>query len=53
MNYYKKMYLELFNATENSIKMLINAQRKCEEIFALHEKNEANIVIIKSHTNNK
>ncbi|MBR5442692.1 MAG: hypothetical protein IKV44_07030 [Clostridia bacterium] len=30
---YKKMYHELFNATEKAINILIEAQQKCEDIY--------------------
>lgn len=30
---YQKMYLEMVNATERAINILIEAQRKCEEIY--------------------
>lgn len=30
---YKKMYGELFRATENAIDILIAAQRECEEMY--------------------
>ncbi len=30
---YKKMYHELFNATEKTINILIEAQQKCEDIY--------------------
>ena len=30
---YKKMYGELFRATENAINILIAAQRECEEMY--------------------
>ena len=30
---YKELYLELFRATEAAIRLLIEAQRKCEEKY--------------------
>lgn len=30
---YKKMYHELFNATEKAINILIEAQQNCEDIY--------------------
>ena len=30
---YKKMYHELFNATEKAVNILIEAQQKCEDIY--------------------
>ena len=30
---YKKMYLDLFRATEKAINILIDAQQKCEEKY--------------------
>lgn len=30
---YKKMYYQLLNATESAIRILIQAQEKCEEIY--------------------
>jgi hypothetical protein len=30
---YKEMYLELFRATEQAINTLIDAQRRCEEMY--------------------
>ena len=33
MNEYKEMYLELMRSVEKALRILINAQRKCEELF--------------------
>lgn len=33
MRNYKEMYFKLFNATEDAIKLLINAQEECEELY--------------------
>ncbi len=33
MTDYKKLYLKLFNASEDAINLLIKAQRECEEII--------------------
>ena len=30
---YKAMYMKLFHATEEAIKLLINAQQECEELY--------------------
>lgn len=37
---YKKMYLTLMNATEEAMRILIEAQRTCEEIFVESEEDE-------------
>ena len=34
---YKKMYLRLFQATEDAINLLVEAQRECEEMFLTDE----------------
>ena len=33
MDEYKQMYLLLFRASERAIEILIDAQRKCEELY--------------------
>lgn len=33
MDNYKEMYLKLFNACEDAISSLIDAQRECEEMY--------------------
>ncbi|CAB1253669.1 conserved protein of unknown function [Ruminococcaceae bacterium BL-6] len=30
---YQKLYIKLFQATENAINMLVDAQRECEEFY--------------------
>lgn len=30
---YKQMYLTLFNATEEAVNLLIQAQQRCEELY--------------------
>lgn len=37
MDDYKQMYMELMDATENAINLLISAQRKCEELYITTE----------------
>lgn len=37
---YKKMYLTLFNATEEAVNLLITAQRECEELYISSEESE-------------
>ena len=34
---YKKMYLRLFQASEDAINLLVEAQRECEEMFLTDE----------------
>ena len=34
---YKKMYLRLFQASEDAINLLVEAQRECEEMFLADE----------------
>lgn len=43
---YKKMYLRLFQASEDAINLLIEAQRECEEMF-LADKVQQPIVLPK------
>lgn len=37
---YKKMYLALFNATEAAVNDLIEAQKKCEELYIADSEEE-------------
>ena len=39
---YKKMYLRLFNATEDAINLLIAAQRACEDMYIESDDDETN-----------
>lgn len=41
---YKEMYLTLFRATEDAVNILIDAQRKCEELYMTSE--EPQIVLL-------
>ena len=41
---YKEMYHFMFNATEEAINILINAQRKCEELYMDAEEFEPQIL---------
>lgn len=46
---YKKMYHELFRATEKAINILIEAQQKCEDIYV----DEAECVVVELLGNEK
>ena len=37
---YQKMYLEMVRETEKAINLLINAQRKCEEMYIKSSDND-------------
>ena len=41
---YQKMYFTLFKATENAIKLLISAQRTCEEMYIAAKEPELTIL---------
>jgi len=41
---YKEMYLTLFRASEDAINILIDAQRKCEEMFLSSPEGEITIL---------
>lgn len=41
MTDYKEMYLTLMNAVEDAINILVEAQRKCEEIYISSENGES------------
>ncbi len=43
---YKKMYLTLFNATEEAVDLLIAAQRECEELYISSE--EPGLILLPS-----
>ena len=50
---YQKMYLTLFHATENAIEHLIEAQKKCEEIYVSTDEPELTVLNVrkeKSHS---
>ena len=40
MNLYKEMYLKLMRATETAIKILIEVQQQCEELYLSAEETE-------------
>ncbi|MGN1030706.1 MAG: hypothetical protein ACI4PQ_03800 [Butyricicoccaceae bacterium] len=37
---YQEMYLELMRDTEKAIRILVEAQRKCEELYLVSEETE-------------
>ena len=41
---YKKMYLTLFQATENAVKILLAAQRECEELYIRGQEPELTVI---------
>lgn len=41
---YKKMYLKLFQATEQAINTLIEAQRECEELYISEPETELRVI---------
>ena len=45
---YKKLYLKMFNASEDAIQILIAAQRECEEIIMSDEEipPEQNMILL-------
>ena len=43
---YKKMYIELFRATETAIQVLIESQNKCEDMYELSKVNGVTIIEI-------
>ena len=48
---YKEMYLILFRATEQAINMLIEAQRKCEELYISEPETEQRVGPLPDLTN--
>lgn len=48
---YKEMYLILFRATEQAINMLIEAQRKCEELYISEPDTELRVIPLPDLTN--
>ena len=41
---YKKRYLKLFQATEQAINTLIEAQRECEELYISEPETELRVI---------
>lgn len=41
---YKEMYLSLFRATEKAVKILISAQRECEERYLSSSESEVKML---------
>lgn len=39
MHDYKEMYRKMFRANEKAIRLLIEAQQECEELYLAEEKN--------------
>ena len=37
---YKEMYLKMMRATEKAIRILVDAQRECEELYVIAEERE-------------
>ena len=50
---YKEMYLILFRATEQAINMLIEAQRKCEELYISAPDTELKILPLPNSQSNE
>ena len=51
MTDYKEMYLKMFRASEQAIKLLISAQRECEELYISSQ--EPELQVVKLQTENK
>lgn len=43
---YKKMYFTLFRATEQAINALIEAQRKCEELYISEPEAKLRVILL-------